>query len=207
MFRNDVSFSTGSTPKDLAVSNGTAAVITASQIQIYQSSMLLKSIPVTGFTPTSVAIDPTGKDVAVGGDDMKIHIFSIETGVSTGLVIEGNRGQITCLSYSPDNKYLAVGDTNSKILVFDPKNGTLLFDQWVFHSSRINSVSWNQDSVHVVSTSLDTNIEIWNTIEPMKHISIKNAHLESAIAAKFLDDRTIVSVGGDAFIRTWNVNF
>jgi len=184
----------------LAVSKNTASVITANQIQIYQNSALLKSIPVTGFKPTAVAIDPSGMDVAVGGDDMKVHFYSIPSGTSTGLTIEGNRGEITCLAYSPDNKYLAVGDSNSKILVFDPKNGTLLFDQWVFHSSRINSISWNQDS-------LDTNIEIWSTVDPMKHISIKNAHLESATAAMFLDEKTIVSVGGDAFIRTWKIQF
>jgi WD40 repeat protein len=191
----------------LAVCKNTAAVITANQIQVYQNSALLKSIPVTGFTPTAVAIDPSGMDVAVGGDDMKVHFYSISSGTSNGLTIEGNRGEITCLAYSPDNKYLAVGDSNSKILVFDPKNGTLLFDQWVFHSSRINSVSWNQDSVHAVSTSLDTNVEIWSTVDPMKHISIKNAHLESATAASFLDEKTIVSVGGDAFIRTWKIQF
>ena len=74
-------------------------------------------------------------------------------------------------------------------------------NQWVFHNARVNTVSWSPDSKHAVSGSLDTNVEVWSVEEPMKHISIKGAHLETVSGVVFLDDKTIASAGGDATIK------
>jgi WD40 repeat protein len=49
----------------------------------------------------------------------------------------------------------------------------MIINQWVFHTARVNIVSWAPDSLHAVSGGLDTNIEVWSVKEPMKHISIK----------------------------------
>jgi WD40 repeat protein len=74
-------------------------------------------------------------------------------------------------------------------------------NQWVFHSAKINAISWSLDSKFVVSGSLDTNIEIWSVDQPMKHQCIKGAHLESVNAVSFLTEKKIVSAGQDGCIK------
>jgi WD repeat-containing protein 1 (actin-interacting protein 1) len=54
---------------------------------------------------------------------------------------------------------------------------------------------------------LDTNVEIWSVKEPMKHIAVKNAHLESVTGVSFLDNDTLVSTGADASIKVFSIKY
>ena len=136
-------------------------------------------------------------------------------------MLEGNRGTITVLSYSPDGKYLAVGDTDRKIMVYDTKTHEIEFNQWVFHSARVNSIAWSANSKYAVSGALDRDIYVWSVEKPMKYIAIKGkrsllvgrvasmifvgAHQEGVSGVAFLDEMTIVSTGSDACVKTWSI--
>jgi WD repeat-containing protein 1 (actin-interacting protein 1) len=120
-------------------------------------------------------------------------------------VIDGNRGAITALAYSPNGELLAVADTDRKLLAYDPKSGELKFNEWVFHSARVNCVSWSSDSLHAVSGGLDRDIYVWSVEKPMKSIAIKGAHQEGVTGVSFSDNNTIVSTGQDASVKVWSV--
>ncbi len=123
--------------------------------------------------------------------------------MNLGFTFENNRGAISALAYSPDGTMLAAADSQRTVLVFDVAERKLKLSQWVFHTAKVNSIAWSPDSQHAASASVDTNIEIWSVQKPLKHICVKNAHLESANNVKFLDNDTIVSVGQDGFIKLW----
>ncbi|KAJ3309639.1 hypothetical protein HDV04_005889 [Boothiomyces sp. JEL0838] len=195
---------TGGVPKALSVAKGVSVVATInSEVIIITNGQKEKSFK-TSFPPTAVAISPNGSTIAVGSEEGKIHLFNASDFKEVG-VLEENRGQVTCLAYSPNGQYLAAGDTQRKVIGYDTATNTVKFDQWVFHSARINSVSWSPDSLHVASSSLDTNVEVWSTEKPGKHIAIKNAHLESATGAVFLDNNTIATSGADASIKIYSL--
>jgi WD40 repeat protein len=194
--------STGSIPKSLAVHGSWAAVVTGASEVILYNEASKSDVLKCSYQPTTVAISTDGTELAVGGDDNKIYLYAL-IGFAVKGVLEGNRGQITALAYSPDGKYLAAGDAQRAILAYDTTTHKVKIDEWVFHSSRINSVAWSSDSKHVVSASLDTNVEVWSVDQPMKHITIKGAHLESATNAVFVDNDTIATSGADAAIKVW----
>lgn len=182
----------------------TAIVTSSNEVILYKDGVKSSAFTTKGFSPTAISISPNAQSLAVGGDDNKIHLYNISDNAEKA-VLEENRGVITALAYSPDGKYLAVGDAQRAILVFNCETNKVDIDQWVFHSSRINSICWSPNSKRLVSCSLDTNIEVWSVDEPTKHIAIKNAHLDSATNVVFLDDVTIASTGADAFIRVYSL--
>ena len=93
------------------------------------------------------------------------------------------------------------------IIVYDTKTNEIKISEWMFHNARVNTIQWSPDGQHAVSGSLDTNVEVWSVNEPLKHISIKNAHVESVTGAAFLDNSTIVSVAQDGFIKGWKLSY
>lgn len=57
-------------------------------------------------------------EIAVGGDDSKVHIYSLN-GVNLTLKEElTHLGAVTDVSYSPDNKYLVTCDSNRKVILY-----------------------------------------------------------------------------------------
>ncbi|KAI9099792.1 nitrous oxide reductase [Phlyctochytrium arcticum] len=200
------SVATGSVPRAVAAHNGYAIATTIDNTVIITKSGSRLSDLKLSFTPSAVAISPSGSDVAIGGEDHKIHIFTFanETLTERG-TLEGNRGPITALSYSPNGKWLAAADTQRNVFAFDTATGELKINQWVFHNARITSVAWSPDSLHAASGSLDTNVEIWSVDKPMKHVSIKGAHLEVVNGVVWIDNDTVATAGADAAIKVWTI--
>lgn len=57
-------------------------------------------------------------DVAVAGDDSKVHIYSL-SGTSLNAKTEiVHLGPVTDCAYSPDRKYLVACDANRKVILY-----------------------------------------------------------------------------------------
>jgi len=68
------------------------------------------------------------------------------------------------LAWSPDNRYLAVGDDHGNILVFDVStrsinNATSTFQK---HTGAITALAWSPDGTNILSASWDGTVKIWN---------------------------------------------
>ena len=76
--------------------------------------------------------------------------------------------------YLADEKYVASGDSNRNIMVFEVDGGKkVMGPRWKFHTAKVTSLAWTSDSKKLASGSLDTNIYIWNMDKEMKKIAIK----------------------------------
>lgn len=106
---------------------------------------------------------------------MKVHLFTLVADKleKQSTVLTQNRGQTSSLAYSPDGRYLAVGDSDRKVLVYACSNWEVALNQWVFHTARVTCVAWSKDSKHAVSGGLDRDVYVWSVDQPMKSISIK----------------------------------
>jgi WD40 repeat protein len=199
------SVATDAVPLAVAAHKDVAIVTTIKDVQVVKGGKKEQTVQVE-FKPTAVAISTNGSEVAIGGDDCKVHLFSLSGCTLTPKkTLEYNRGQITDLAYSPDGKYLAVADTDRKVLVYDAATGDLKFNQWVFHSARVNCVAWAPDSLHAVSGGLDRDVYVWSVEKPMKYIAIKGAHQDGVTGVRFVDNDTVVSTGHDANVKVWKV--
>lgn len=87
------------------------------EIIVAQENRKISSLPIN-YEASSVAINSETRDVAVGGDDNKIHIYSLNgTQLEPKSELE-HLGVITDCVYSPDNKYLVACDSNRKVVLY-----------------------------------------------------------------------------------------
>ncbi|KAF9010086.1 WD40 repeat-like protein [Cyathus striatus] len=200
------SVSTSSQPKAITVaSDSTVFVVEQGIIEGFRSNQkVLEHKP--KYVPSAIAT--TGNLVAVGGEDQKVHLneWNGKELKEVG-VLEANGG-ISAASFSPDGKYLVVGDTTGRLVLYDPKEKTTVTSRWSFHSARVNSLTWTPDSQHIASGSLDSYIYIWSIKRLMKNIPIKLAHPGGVNGVLWKEDgKTLVSSGADGCIRTWEISF
>ncbi|ORY37693.1 WD40 repeat-like protein [Rhizoclosmatium globosum] len=196
------SVGTSGAPASVDSRDGVTVVAT----QTGNITVIKNGVPSTlsvSYVPTAVALNPAGTFIAVGDEERRVRIYNLDLQVVQE--IEQNRGSITVLAFSPDGTMLASADKDRMILVFNTSDWTVKITQWMFHNARVNSISWSPDSLHAVSGSLDTNVEVWSVEKPTKHISIKGAHLEGVNATAFLDNNTVVSAGQDGSIKIWKI--
>ncbi|THH29175.1 hypothetical protein EUX98_g5012 [Antrodiella citrinella] len=200
------SCATASQPKSIAVANDdTVFVAEVKHIEAIRSNQKVHAVE-TSFTPNSIAT--AGKIIAVGGEDHKIHIYEWD-GKTLGKagLLEGNKGPIGALAFSPDGSLLASGDSSGKIVLFDVEKREAITSRWSFHSARIHSLAWTADGKHCASGSLDTHVYIWSVAKPMKNIAIKNAASNGVNAVFWLGDNKLASAGADGCVRTWDITF
>jgi len=137
-----------------------------------------------------------------------VHLYDWDGKAFKGnVVLEGNKGVVSALAFSPDGNLLAAGDSSGRIVLFDVKEKKAITSRWSFHSARVNSLSWTEDSQHCASGSLDTHVYIWSVQKPMRNIAIKNAGPGGVNSVLWVNSGELVSAGADGCIRIWEVKF
>ncbi|KAG6849485.1 hypothetical protein H0H93_008012, partial [Arthromyces matolae] len=165
--------------------DGTVFVVEIDLVEAFRSNQrILEHKP--KFVPSAIAASEGL--VALGGEDQKIRLNSWDgKALTETAVLEGNKGVVSSLAFSPDGKLLAAGDSSGKIALFDVREQKLITSRWAFHTGRINSLAWTSDSLHCASASLDTHVYVWSVAKPMKNIAIKNAAPGGANAVHWIE--------------------
>lgn len=110
----------GSQPKDLSILSPEFAIVsTDSGVVMLHGTKIVSTINF-GYSVTACAVAPDGGEAVVGGQDGKLHIYSISGDTLTEeAVLEKHRGAISVIRYSPDNSMFASGDLNREAVVWD----------------------------------------------------------------------------------------
>ncbi|KAK0435218.1 WD40-repeat-containing domain protein [Armillaria borealis] len=173
----------------------------------------------TGFTQASLSTASQPKGIAVA-EDSSVFVAEVNTvevirsnqkqkvvlyewdgkSLKEGGVLEGNKGVISALDFSPDGKYLASGDSSGRIVLFQcgRKEGHscyhLVTSRWSFHSARVNSLSWTADSKHCANIALK---------------NVGPGGVSAVLWVESGDGKTgkLVSAGADACARVWEIKF
>ena len=120
----------GSQPKDLtlaAVSPELALVSIDTGVVLLRGSNIVSTINL-GFTVTASVLAPDGSEVIVGGQDGKLHIYSVaDDSLTEEATIEKHRGAISVIRYSPDLTMFASGDLNREAIVWDRATREVVF--------------------------------------------------------------------------------
>lgn len=199
----------GSQPSGIASSpaKNIVALSTNVQIQIYREKSLLTSIAGLTYSPTCIAISTDGEELAVGGDDNKIHIYTFnESDNSITLKTEiTSASAISAVAYSPDGNFLAVGTNGRIIEVYERATwAPKILGKWVFHTSKVTCLSWSPSGKFLASGSLDENIFIWDFEEHGSKKQLQFAHMGGVSGIDWIDENTLVSCGADHTVVTWN---
>jgi WD40 repeat protein len=77
--------------------------------------------------------------------------------------IYSHRGPIKCLALSSDDKRLASGGLDSRIIIWDTEKNEPI-DTMIGNNSQVNSVTFSPSGNYLASGGADKNIRIWNVI-------------------------------------------
>ncbi|KAI5117164.1 hypothetical protein M0805_001022 [Coniferiporia weirii] len=199
-----------SQPKGLAFSSeGTTFVSEIGAIEAFRSNQRVAHLSVS-YQPDGIAT--TGKVVAVGGDDKKVHLYSWDgAALKEAGTLDTPRGTVSALAFSIDGKLLVAGDVLGKITLFNVEEKKAVETRWTNHASRINSLTWAPTGTHIASGSLDASIIIWNVAAPLKNVPIRHAGpggVNSVVwlgAGKDKGSERLATAGADGCVRVWEV--
>ncbi|OMO88087.1 hypothetical protein COLO4_20464 [Corchorus olitorius] len=199
----------GSQPTDLshAISSPDLVLVsTDSGVVLLKGLQVLSNINL-GFAVTASVIAPDGSEVIVGGQDGKLHIYSVSgDSLTEEATLEKHRGAISVIRYSPDFSMFASADLNREAVVWDRVSKEVKLNNMLFHTARINCLAWSPDCTMVATGSLDTCVIIYEIGKPASsRMTIKNAHPGGVYGLVFTDDCSVVSSGEDACICVWRI--
>ncbi|XP_059640032.1 actin-interacting protein 1-2 [Cornus florida] len=199
----------GSQPKDLSLalrSSELALVSIDSGVVLLRGTEIVSTINL-GFVVAACTIASDGSEAIVGGQDGKLHIYSIKGDTLTEeATLEKHRGAITVIHYSPDDSMFASGDVNREAVVWDRVSREVKLKNMLYHTARINCLAWSPNSNMVATGSLDTCVIIYEVGKPASsRITIKGAHLGGVYGLAFTDENSVVSSGEDACVRVWKL--
>lgn len=141
--------------------------------------------------------------------DQILHVYALSAG---GNFEEKKAlkhdGAVTAVGYSGNGTFLAAGDANRKIKVYniaeDYVNKT--GESWTTHTAKVLCLAWCPDNVKIATGSIDTNVIVWDIENIMNITKIGGAHRPSSVnALSWLNENTVVSTGHDSNIKFWQI--
>ena len=187
----------------VASRNGVTVAVSLKSVFVIQNGNVAQTVAVN-WDPQSVAINPAGNEVAVGGGDNNIHLYTLNgTSLTEKGVLEGHRGPVSCVNYAA-NGDLASGGKDRNVFVW--RNGQNIINGWIFHAAVITDVAWSPNSERIASSSQDQHLIIWNVNDKSKYTLIRGAHRGGANRVAWADDNTVFSAGQDCTVKSWRID-
>lgn len=159
---------------------------------------LVRSLSSTSvFGPTDLQWSPDSKRLAVGLDgNLGAQIWSMTTGKM--LLSYRPPTQLRTLAWSPNGQFIASGDVNGTIQVWNSKSGARV-TTYKGHTqgTGISGVHWLPDGQRVVSGSRDGTVQIWNATTGKKLFTYKDPSGDVEAMAVSPDGSYVVTGGID----------
>jgi U3 small nucleolar RNA-associated protein 12 len=113
--------------------------------------------------------------------------------------------EVTCVSSNASGNLLAVGYTNGTIKLFDTSTGESEVT-FAGHKNDVNCLSFDEDSMRLVSGSKDTSIIVWDIVAESGLYKL-HGHKGPVTGVKFMksERNIIVSSSKDTFIKFWDM--
>lgn len=153
-----------------------------------------------GTRPYSLAVSPDGKEIVVGEHSGRVSLYSTESWrlEQTWDV----KKHVNAFTYSQDGKTLFIGTSNKVLICSRSLREGRIFCEVV--AGEIRSLSLSPDGHVLVLANGDGSIHGWSTLHENLVFKIQG-HRKSANTALLFRNGEMVSVGGDGYLRVWDV--
>ena len=144
-------------------------------------------------------ISSNQKWIALGGPDRLVKIYATATGEQLHKM-KKHTDWVTALEFNHTSTYLATGDRNGGIVVWDADAGQEV-QTFSGHRAGITSLAWRSPDL-LVSASEDGTVRTWSVKEAVQVKSV-NAH-NSVLGLRLTVDGSMATCGRDKTISTWD---
>lgn len=130
--------------------------------------------------------------------------------VPQALVLRGDNQPVQCLAVSPNSRWLATGNADTNIRVYDLMSAYPGANQRILrgHQLEITAIHFSENGRWIATGSRDNTVRIWDLSEhvPNPNSYVLNAHNGwiSSLALS-ADGQWFVSAGYDQTVRIWNM--
>ncbi|KAJ8269323.1 hypothetical protein COCON_G00119300 [Conger conger] len=189
--------------------DGYVVVVCINQLVLLKDGKRVFTLGDLDYDPTAVAVHPANGDVAVGGSDRKVHLYSIQgnTLKDEGKTLE-TEGAVTDTVYSHDGAFLAASDDKKAIVVFTVAEGYAVKGEFYAHHAKVMCLAWSPDNEHFASGGMDHLVYVWTINDPDKRNKISDAHrLHHISGLAWLDKNTLVTTSHDSCVKQWTIKF
>lgn len=152
---------------------------------------------------SSLVLDQRGKAI-IAGAETDLAIWGIYNENSLAIITKPELS-ISSMSLSPDGKFLAVGNWDGMLEIWDMTTRTKKMSTPP-HEGGVTSVTWSPDGAQLATASEDHGVRLIDT-KTYKSVNLCGAHDGAVNAIAFSpDNRYFASGGDDMRIKIWSPN-
>lgn len=153
------------------------------------------------FMLSSIALSPSGKQVATGGTDSMIRLWDIPGRLAKEF--NSSQGDVGAIAFSHDGKQLATGGEYDTIKLWDISSNTLP-EQFNAHQGGVLGVAFSPDGKIIASVGVDKTLRLWD-LSGNQLVKLKT-NQNRPIRVVFSHDGTQLVTGGeDGTARLWQI--
>lgn len=148
------------------------------------------------FDSKCIEVNDTLGEILVGDKKGKLHVLDMDFKEKSNHEI--HFGEFQVIKLSPDGKFIASGDTQRIILVYEAGSKNVVCDRFGLHNGSIFGLDWSPDSKFLASSSVDNSVMIWELESKKRLQNYFNFDGNQINVVKFMNDKKDVVCAGQS---------
>ncbi|KAL6464340.1 hypothetical protein MHYP_G00266570 [Metynnis hypsauchen] len=164
---------------------------------------------------TCLVITPDEKYIFSASKDSSIIKWEVESGEKVQKIAGGRKGtedlhvghtaHILCMAISSDGKYLATGDMNKLIMIWEADTCKFLY-KFTGHRDAVSGLAFRRGTHDLYSASHDRSVKVWN-VDENAYVETLFGHQDVITGLDCLGRERCVTAGGrDRTVRVWKIS-
>ncbi|KAM6980715.1 U3 small nucleolar RNA-interacting protein 2 [Aplochiton taeniatus] len=163
---------------------------------------------------TCLVISPDEKHIFSAAKDCSIIKWDVDSGKKVHTIAGGRKGtedrhlghtaHVLCMAISSDGKYLATGDMNKLIMIWEAATCKHLY-KFTGHRGPVSGLSFRKGTHDLYSASHDRSVKVWN-VDENAYVETLFGHQDVITGLDSLSRECCVTAGGrDRTVRVWKI--